>query len=104
MENISIKTVLTATIILVVAVFIFFLYQENKKLRIEISSQKVESIVREDSIQSINYNRMKDSIQSVKNRYEVKIKDLQKTEIKLKKQYEKIYSDYSDIVIKRPIY
>ena len=96
--------IIIATIALIVAIGFFVLIQKNRRLEKQLFDQKSNYILREDSIQSSNIKRLEDSVIVIRSEYERKIKNLENKQTILKIQYEKIYGNYSDIIINRPVY
>lgn len=98
----QIVAIILAISALVVSIAIWYQSRTIKSLRDDLRRSQIELIISQDSISSVFYGRLIDSIRSQDSVTREALDALKGEQLKLNKKYEKIDADYSDIIIDRP--
>lgn len=102
----NIILIVVATIILgaIIALGLYMRDQKNQieDLQLEIAKQKIEYILRLDSVSFTLREQMLKSLAHQDSVSMAEFNKLNREQLKLNKQYEKINAEYSDIIISRP--
>ena len=90
------------TVIMILGIRLRNQSKQIEALKIEMTQQKLESILRLDSTSFALTEQMINSLKERDSLVVVEIKKLERQQTKLNQKYEKLNADYSSIVIERP--
>lgn len=89
---------------IIITAVIMYQSRTIQSLRDDLRRSQIELILKQDSISSVFYGRMIDSITVRDSVTQATLDALRIEQSKLTKKYEKIDADYSSIVIDRPVF